>query len=366
MRRKILVLLSVITVPLAAALAAVAPASAGSVIQESPGTSLSSIHVVSGNTYEFQRGSTYTGGPLVVNQPNVTISAYGTGSTYPVFKRTTDGNDITLSGGSDTVSNIRLEGTGYFNIDGHPTGDYEIGIDVTSDNNTIDSDKACGTNAGIGDLYAGVYLESSASGNTVLNTVLLHCDALNPSNTGSGAFGVLIWGDNNTLNHDTFTDQYTPSPDFGEDGSGVEIYNGANNLVENSSGTASVDFTELGSDRSATAIGNVYTSNTFTDGTNISGGTGAPGGDEFLVTRGSGDTSNGPVFNTTMNSNTITLTQSGDEGVVSYDWQSGDSPLITMNSNTVDVPSANTALSTDGGCVTDGHNTNTGSWRCQA
>lgn len=364
MKRKLLTLLGVLALPLAFALAAVVPASAGAVIQVAPGTPLSSISVVAGNTYDFQAGATYIGGPLVVDQPNVTVGEYGTGAD-PIFIRSTQGNDITLSGSSDTVSNIWLQGTGYFTISGQKTGAYEIGIDVSGTGDTIDSVQACGTAPGTGDLYAGVYLESSASSDTVSNSSFTHCDALNPQNTGSGAFGILIWGHDNTVNQNTFTDQYTPSPSFGEDGSGVEIYNGANNLVENNTASASVDFTELGSDRSTVATGNVYTNNTFTDGTNISGGVGAPGGDEFLVTRGSGDNSNGPVFNTTMNGNNINLTLSTDEGVVSYDWRSGDGPLITLNSNTVKVPAA-TALSTDGGCVTNGLNVTSGNWNCSA
>lgn len=334
--------------------AAFAPLHASSVTDVAPGTSLSSVHVTAGNTYDFKGGATYTGGPLKVNAANVTIGQYGTGA-YPIFKRTTEGDDIDVSANQDTVQNIHVEGQGYSGTNG-----YEIGIDVTGTSDTLEADKACGSAAGNGDLYAGVYLETAASSADVDHLVVLHCDALNPSNLGSGAFGVLVWGSNNTVNNSSFTDDWTSSPDFGTDGSGVEIYNGSHNLIENSSGTDDVDFTELGTDGShGTVTGNTFTSDTFGDGSD------ADGGNEFLVTRGSGDTSDGPVFGTTMNSDTITLNDAGDEGVVSYDWKSGDGTLLTLNSNTVDVPNG-TALTTDGGCVTNGLNNSEGNWNCQS
>jgi hypothetical protein len=341
--------------PIAAALmlagVGISSASASSTIDEPSGTNLSSISVVSGNTYAFQRGGTYAG-TLAVNKTNVTVTEYGSSGEFPIFKHgASDGDDINVSASGAEIDHIRLTGTGY---DAPPgcgtakTADYEIGVYASSPV-TIDDVNA------YGNLYAGTYLDTGSGGSSVDASVFTGINALNPNSSyDSGAFGVLIWSDGNTVNGGQFTDENTCSPDYGFDGSGIEIYNGSNNLIENASGSNDSDFTELG-DSAGQASGNTYTDNTFTE----SGS--APS--EFLVTRGSGD-SDGPVSDTTLNGNDVDLTKTTDQGIVSYDWESGDGTLLTLTGNTVDVPN-NTALSTDGGCSASG-NSHTGTWNCVA
>jgi hypothetical protein len=131
------------------------------------------------------------------------------------------------------------------------------------------------------------------------------------------------------MNDDAFDNQSTCSPDYGTDGSGVEVYYGSYNLVEHSSGTNDSDFTELGG---SGATSNTYVDNTFA----------APG--QFLVTRGSGDTIDGPVYKTTLIGNVA------HGSVVSYDWRPGDGTLLTMKDNHV------SAFAQDGGYVNEGGN----------
>ena len=298
------------------------PVQSSSVTYVTPGTSLNSVHPRSGVTYLFRRGATYTG-TLTVAADSVIIDAYGTGR-YPVFSRSTAGNDLTVSGNADFISHIRLTGRGYQQVPGcgsASTAGYEVGVDIGGLHDTVDAVKA------YGNLYAGIYVEPGGAYATISHSIFDGVNSLNPSNLGAGAFGILIWGNHNTVNKDTFANQSTCSPDYGRDGSGVEIYHGSYNLIEHSTGWNDSDFTELGGSGATT---NTYLDNTFY----------APG--EFLVTRGSGDTADGPVYNTLLIGNVA------HGAVVSYDWQPGSGTLLIMKDNHV------ASLSQDGGFVNKG------------
>jgi hypothetical protein len=297
---------------------------ASTMIEVPPGTSLSSIHPAAGSTYAFARRATYAG-TLSVTADNVTIRNYGSGR-YPVFGRSTEGSDVRMSGSYDRLSNIRLTGHGYQTVPAcgsAKTADYEVGVDISGRHDTVHAVLA------YGNLYAGVYVERTGSYATISGSDFNGVDSLEPVNPGSGAFGVLLWGDHNTIADDVFDNQITCSPDYGTDGSGVEIYHGSYNLIEHSSGQNDSDFTELGG---AGATTNSYVDNTFA----------APG--QFLVTRGSGDATDGPVHNTILTGNVA------HGSVVSYDWRSGDGTLLTMKDNQV------ASMAQDGGYVNGGGN----------
>src|SRR5712691_1632566 len=332
--------LAIASLTCAAVLAAVSPAGSDrpavarfkpvgnlspTIVKIAPGQSLSSVHPQAGTTYEFQRGATYTG-TLTVSADNVRITNYGTGR-YPVFSRSSEGSVIKVSGQGDRIAQIRLTGHGYSAVSGcgqAKTAGYEVGVDITGSHDTVHSVVV------YGNLYAGVYVETAGSFARISGSAFRDVNALNPDNLGSGAFGILLWGSHNTIIGDKFIDQSTCSPDFGNDGSGVEIYHGSNNLIEHCTGSNDSDFTELGG---AGATGNQYVDDTFA----------GPG--EFLVTRGSGDSADGPVHNTTMTGDVV------HGKVVSYDWRSGDGTLLTMKNSHV------SSLSQDGGFVNVGGNT---------
>jgi len=300
------------------------PASAGStaaVHQIPPGTSLSIVRVRAGQTYQLAAGATYTG-TLHVDADNVTVQGSRRGR-WPVIIRHSAGSDIMLSGRSHTVRWLRITGRGCTGKNG-----YILGVDVTGPPATI-------TDVSLyGDLYAGAYFERSASGRELRQSVINHCDALDPDNPGSGAFGVLLSGDHNTIEGNTIKNQITASPVYGTGVSGVEVYHGRYNTSEGNSGANDNAITELGG---AGAAGNAYVGNTFT----------GPGA--FLITLGGGDKENGPVRAPTMTGNRV----SGE--VVSYGWQQANGTLPTLRDNTILVPGG-TALWTDGGFVNGGRN----------
>jgi hypothetical protein len=315
----------------AAAVAALIGASApvtprgADVYQIKPGTSLSAVQVTAGGTYELAAGGQYTG-TLDVDADDVTVQSYGSGR-WPVLTRHSYGSDIEISGRGDTVRWLRITAQGYDGKNG-----YIVGVGVSGAQATI-------TDVSVyGELYAGVYFERPAADGTLSHSVIDHCDGLNPRHLSSGAFGVLLWGTRNTVEDNTIENQSTASPVYGTDGSAVEVYHGRDNIIRDNTGSNDTAFTELGG---AGAAGNAYIGNTFT----------GPG--DFLITRGSGDTANGPVLGTVVTGN------QADGEVVSYGWRPSDGTLLTLTGNTIAVP-GKTALWTDGGYVNGGDNVFTG------
>lgn len=290
-----------------------------------PGTNLSTVHVLTGYTYELVSGASYSG-RLTVAADGVTVQNTGPGE-WPVISRHSYGSDIHVTGRHDTVRWLRLTGRGYTGKNG-----YIIGVAVDGQDDTVTDVRA------FGNLYAGVYFEAGAAGGVLSRSVIDHCNALNPLRLGSGAFGVLLWGSHNTVTGNRIDNQVTASPVYGTDGSAVEVYGGRDNVISGNTGANDKTFTELGG---AGASRNRYTGNTFA----------GPG--SFLITRGSGDEVDGPVYQTTLTGNHV------NGSVISYGWRAGDGTLLTLTGNTVSVPGS-IALWTDGGYLNGGHNVFTG------
>ncbi len=195
---------------------------------------------------------------------------------------------------------------------------------------------------------------AGSNGNVIENSTFTNNTELdmNSASGSSGAFGILVWGSNNTIQDNTISGSQACSIAYGFDGSAVEIFGGSRNLIAGNTASSDNAFTELGSYEGATATSNTYQGNTVSDGA-VSHGT------TFLVTRGSADP-DGPVLDTTVTGNTVSLTQPGDQGVVSYAWEPGDGTLLTLTDNYLNL-GANQVLYTDGGFTDGGGNTYIGS-----
>jgi hypothetical protein len=321
-------------------------ASAATVTKVPCGRSLSSLRPAAGSTLELSRSCTYND-YLTITNDNVTVTAYGLGS-LPVISLSHDGATVSLYGSHDTIKNLWLVGAapGSWICGGATTPAGHVdGVDIYAGamNNTITGVTATG-------FYAAIFIMTGSSGNTIQNSTLKNnteLDTNSPSGS-SGAFGVLLWGDGNTIQNNYINGNQACSLAYGRDGSAIEVFGGSNNVI--SSNTASNDnaFAELGSFSGHVASGNSFTGNTVSDGS-------AGQGVTFLVTRGSVD-HDGPVCNTTATSNSVNLTKRGDEGVVSYAWQSGDGTLLTLTGNYLNL-GKNQAFYEDGGYVDGGGNT---------
>jgi hypothetical protein len=133
---------------------------------------------------------------------------------------------------------------------------------------------------------------------------------------------MVVQGDNTEVAYNTITDNWAPSPDFGTDGSAVEIYGGVGTLVHHNVASNNRTFTELGNARSANTT---YAYNQVTSSLKDT---------EFLITRGSQDYF-GPVRGTVAANNSVKLTGSNSLGFSCY---AGCTPdLFALYNNVLDV-----------------------------
>ncbi len=342
----VLRMVAIVTVTIAA-VSLSAPAQAASPVTNVPcGKPLSTVHPAAGGTLALKRGCTYTGS-LTIIADNVRVTAFGSGK-IPVVTLRQDGAAIDVSGSGTTITNVSLAGTaprtwtcgGRRTPAGHVDG---IDLEGGSADNTITNVSATG-------FYAGVYVTSGSSGNVIENSTFTDNTELDTNSAfgSSGAFGILVWGSNNTVLDNTINGSQACSIAYGFDGSAVEIFGGSHNLIAGNAASSNNAFTELGSYAGATATSNTYRGNTVSDGA-VSHGT------TLLVTRGSADP-DGPVYDTVFTGNTVNLTKPGDQGLVSYAWEPGDGTLLTLTNNYLNLGS-NQVLYTDGGFADGGGNT---------
>lgn len=323
-----------------------AAGSHGQVISLSCDRRLSTLKPAAGTTLALRRGCAYTG-PLSISADNVTVSAYGSGSA-PVITLGRDGATVDLSGSGDVVENVSLvgvaPGTWTCGSQRTPAGHVDgVDIEPGTRGNLVTNVSATG-------FYAGVFIKAGATGNIVQNSTFTNNTELDVNNASrsSGGFGILLWGSHNTISNNTISGSQVCSIAYGYDGSAIEIYGGSYNMIDANQAYSNNAFTELGSYQGAIATSNSYQSNTVFDGP-VSHGT------TFLITRGSLD-SDGPVYNTTLTSNTVNLTRPGDDGVVSYAWRPGDGTLLTLTGNYLNLGTSQ-PLYEDGGYLDGGGNT---------
>jgi hypothetical protein len=323
---------------------------AGQVTQVPCGKSISAQHPAAKSTLEIESGCTFTG-TLTIAANYVTVTAYGIGLP-PVITLSRNGETVDVQGSNDTIEDLTLIGQApsTWNCGGAKTPAGHVdGVDIESGavDNTVTNVSATG-------FYAAVFIMTGSSGNLIADSTFTNNTMLdtNDENGSAGAFGVLLWGNDNKIQFNTISGNQACSIAYGYDGSAIEVYGGSENLIANNQASNDNAFTELGSYAGSIATTNTYQDNIVSDG--ISGL-----GSSFLVTRGSLDP-DGPVSNTIVTDNTVNLVLPGDEGAVSYAWNQGDGTLLTLTGNYLNL-GFNQALYEDGGYVNGGGNTFIGS-----
>jgi len=226
-----------------------------------------------GDTVLFRRGSTWRGGLHLTedgtaDQP-ITVGSYGTGAA-PVLAGAA--NCVTVDADYQVVEGIRATGCEWAGIE--LRGSHNEVRDVQSDNNV-----------------AGVVITDESHHNTVRDSALVDNNKMSVDDPGgdddSGAFGVLLNGDDNVITGNTITGSFATSHDYGYDGAAVEVYNGDRNEVTYNVTANNETFTELGTSESS-AADNVFAYNTVYSNQPVAA---------FLVTRGPED-GVGPVTGT--------------------------------------------------------------------
>ncbi|PZG22021.1 hypothetical protein C1J01_05070 [Nonomuraea aridisoli] len=217
-----------------------------------------------GDTVAFKRGSAFTG-PLTLEASGtaarpIVIKSYGAGPLARISGA--DDDCVIVKGNHWRVSGLRASGCGWagFRLD----GDQNELAGVHADRN-----------------IAGVHVTYSGSRNTVRDSVLADNNRMSVNDEGgdndSGAFGVLLNGDDNVVTGNTITGSFARSKDYGFDGAAVEVYNGDRNRITHNTAGNNETFTELGAKKGKTASGNVFAFNVVTS-TRSRG--------SFLITRG--------------------------------------------------------------------------------
>jgi hypothetical protein len=260
----------------------------------------------------------------------ITVGSYGAGRPPVIHQNLNDSQDIAVTGRYLTIRDLDLTASPpsvLADCDNAAEG-WIVGV-IFQPGATHDTL----TDSRLSGFYAGAYLETGANDNLVTHSVFSGNNMMSPNtkNRSSGAFGVLIGGDNNTISHNEIDGGNQCSLAYGFDGSAVEVFGGRNNLIEYNTASDDNVFTELGNSRSS---GNVYAYNLFDTSTPDQG---------FVTTRGA-NSADGPVTSTMLYNNTAYETGTGDQGVVCY---AGCSPkILTMENNIINT--SGQALYSDG------------------
>ncbi|MEV0195258.1 hypothetical protein [Nonomuraea sp. NPDC050691] len=241
----------------------------------------------------------------------IVVDAYGTGAAPIVM-----GDDeacVALTGSNIEVYNLQV---GVSRDQGRCSW---AGIKVSGDDNVVEKNLITGA-------AAGVYIETSARYTAVTNNDFVdnnHMSKLTPkeehANDDSGAFAVLVQGDDSNIGWNTISGSVAFSYDYVFDGAAVEIFMGSRNRVHHNLAVDNDTFTELGTSREDDGTsndpdgtsGNVFEYNAIYGSRTRSG----------LVTRGPVHDdgrieTNGPVFGTVFRNNSMYLPNADSEGVV--------------------------------------------------
>jgi hypothetical protein len=261
-----------------------------------------------GDALLFKRGGVWTGSLSVSRsgtaaQP-IVVSSYGSGE----LPRIQNGKSGVAVGGSFvSVRGLHVDNAGFagFEIRG---SDVEVRDSVASHN------------------VAGVEIAAGALRSKVLFNRIVDNNKMSVltqgGNDDSGAFGVLIHGDDGEIAHNTISGCDAFSYDYVRDGGAIEVYGGRNNDVHHNLAFDNDAFAELGDSRSA---GNRFSYNVVRSSLARS---------TFLVTRGAKD-SFGPVSGTVLRHNTVYLTGASSQGVVCYAGCSAS--ILSMRNNVLQV-----------------------------
>ncbi len=279
----------------------------------SPSTAWKSLGKVSnavlapGDTVLFNRGNTWTG-TLSLKQSGtsaarIVIGSYGTGA-LPIIEG--GQSCVYVFASYVTLTELQVQNCVWG------------GIDIHGSNNRVEKNVIV-NNA------AGVVINAGANRNVILNNQLRDNNRMStltesPTNDDSGAFGVVVAGDDNDVGYNTISGSYAMSYDYGQDGAALEVYGGQRNFFHHNVTSQNDTFAEMGDPRAAD---NIFAYNTVISTLPKS---------FFFVTRGPADTF-GPVLRTSLYNNSVYLPGAESQGVVCYAGCSTD--ILTMRNNII-------------------------------
>lgn len=259
-----------------------------------------------GDRLLFKRGGSWSGKLALTRSGSATqpivVGSYGSGD-LPLIQG--GSSCVALSGSSIVVQELAISACGW------------AGIEITGSSNRVERSTITGN-------VAGIFVKPGAVGNRILNNRIVDNNRMSVLTVGgnddSGAFGVLLQGDDTEVAYNLISGHDAFSYDYGRDGSAIEVYGGQRNNVHHNTAANNDAFTELGNSRSAD---NTFAYNVVTSSLDTS---------VFVVTRGSGS-SYGPVARTSLVNNSVYLTGAQSQGFVC---SSGCGPdILSMRNNVI-------------------------------
>ena len=264
-------------------------------------------HLQPGDRLLFRRGSSWTGTlPLHTSGSRdepILVGSYGSGD-LPIFS----GGCLDVTGSYIAIHDIKTAECSF------------AGIALSGSDNRVER---CQLTTSV----AGVYVKAGSRGNQILNNQIVdnnQMSVLDRSNENdSGAFGVLINGDETEVAFNTISGSDAFSYDYGRDGAAIEIFGGQRNTVHHNVAVDNDAFVELGD---SNAEDNTLAYNLVASSLQTSTG---------IVTRGD-QTSRGPVSRTRVDNNTIVLSGTESQGFVCFGGCSAQ--ILTMRNNIIQSP----------------------------
>lgn len=232
----------------------------------------------------------------------ITVAAYGNGAA-PVIRA---GRCVTVAGSHVVIRDLRVEECAW------------AGISVSGSYNRIEDTLVTAN-------VAGLYVRAGARENRIVGNQVIGNDRMSvvtPESDGddSGAFGILLHGDDNEVAGNVISGSDAFSWDYGRDGAAVEVYGGRRNRIHHNLALENNMFSELGNRRSAD---NSFEYNVVRSSLPAGG---------FLTTRGA-RSRYGPVRGTQVSHNSVLLTGASSQGIVCY---AGCGPdILVMRDNAV-------------------------------
>ncbi len=262
-----------------------------------------------GDTLRLLAGRTHLGSLTLAESGTasapILVTSYGAGA-MPVV---TGGSCITVTGSRVVVRAVEVRSCAYG------------GVSLRGAWGVVDRVVARGN-------VAGVYVAPSATDSTVTGSVLLdnRVMVVRPGpDDDYGAHGVLVEGDRTTIAATTISGHHASSPDYGADGSAIEVFGAVGTRIRHVRAVDNKAFLELGG-----YAGNLA-SDTVLAWSQV---TGSLPHQDFLVTRGAGQVF-GPVHGTLVEHTTVRLTGSEAIGIGCYG--GCGTGVLTVRNSIVDV-----------------------------
>ena len=262
-----------------------------------------------GETVRLQAGVTHVGELNLVEDGTsaapITVTSYGSGA----LPRLTGGRCVWVDGDFTVVRNLDVDGCAF------------AGVTLRGLSDRVESIRARGN-------VAGVLVDYPSRNASVLSSELVNNTkmVIRPgADDDYGAHGVLVNGDYATIAGNTISGHHAASPDYGIDGSALEVFGAIGTQVRHNVARDNKAFLELGGYEGNRA------SDTLVAFNEVSGGLVAQ---DFLVARGAGQ-SWGPTLRTDVFNNTVRLAGADSIGVGCYGGCGTD--VLTLRNNVVDV-----------------------------